>query len=147
MSPSIYIAAKQTGLFKSKVLDFHVYGRGSVPASGWSHKKTLSPIVTRISAQYQALLIACTPSVYAPLVVKPGFPPLPTITPPATPTRPNPAPPDHHDSVAAPVRRHRLILNFNAEADNVTPDDLIEQLIEVTQVGDSSDPQIEQVIR
>jgi MoxR-like ATPase len=57
------------------------------------------------------------------------------------------ATPDDIDAVTAPVMRHRLILNFNAEADNITPDDLIEQLIEVTQVGDSSDPQIEQVLR
>jgi len=57
------------------------------------------------------------------------------------------ATPDDINAVATPVLRHRLILNFNAEADNITPDDLIEQLIEVTQVGDSSDPQIEQVIR
>ena len=33
-------------------------------------------------------------------------------------------------ALAAPVLRHRMILNFNAEADNVTPDELIEQLKE-----------------
>jgi len=54
--------------------------------------------------------------------------------------------PEDIDAIAAPVLRHRLILNFNAEADSVTPDDLIEQLIDVTKVGDSSDPQIQQVI-
>lgn len=34
-------------------------------------------------------------------------------------------------AVAKPVLRHRLFLNFNAEVDGVTPDDLVEQLIEL----------------
>jgi MoxR-like ATPase len=33
-------------------------------------------------------------------------------------------------AVALPVLRHRLVLNFNAEADGVTPDDLVRRLIE-----------------
>jgi MoxR-like ATPase len=33
-------------------------------------------------------------------------------------------------AVAAPVLRHRMVLNFNAEADGVTPDSLIRRLIE-----------------
>ena len=34
-------------------------------------------------------------------------------------------------SVAPPVFRHRLVLNFNAEADRVTPDDLVRRLMEL----------------
>lgn len=37
-------------------------------------------------------------------------------------------------AVAAPVLRHRLITNFNAEADGVTNDDVIDHLIESTPV-------------
>jgi MoxR-like ATPase len=32
--------------------------------------------------------------------------------------------------VAAPVFRHRLVLNFSAEADGVTPDDVVRRLID-----------------
>jgi MoxR-like ATPase len=56
------------------------------------------------------------------------------------------ATPEDIRAVAAPVLRHRLILNFNAEADNVTPDDLVEQLVEATDVGGTTDPQAEQVL-
>jgi len=38
--------------------------------------------------------------------------------------------PEHVRAVAAPVLRHRLITNFNAEADNVTTDDVIDKLLE-----------------
>ena len=34
-------------------------------------------------------------------------------------------------AVAAPVLRHRLVLNFNAEADGITPDALVKKLIEL----------------
>ncbi len=37
--------------------------------------------------------------------------------------------PEHVKSVAKPVLRHRLITNFNAEADGVTSDDIIEALL------------------
>ncbi|HEY2432557.1 MAG TPA: MoxR family ATPase [Vicinamibacterales bacterium] len=37
-------------------------------------------------------------------------------------------------AVAAPVLRHRLITNFNAEADSVKPDDIVKRLIEATPV-------------
>jgi len=37
-------------------------------------------------------------------------------------------------AVAAPVLRHRLITNFNAEADGVKPDDIVKRLIEGTPV-------------
>ena len=50
-------------------------------------------------------------------------------------------------AVAAPVLRHRLILNFNAEADNVSTDDLVEQLTATTDIDQSTDPQAEQVLR
>ncbi|QDU87564.1 ATPase RavA [Pirellulimonas nuda] len=38
-------------------------------------------------------------------------------------------------AVAAPVLRHRLVTNFNAEADGVTADDVIAALVEGTAVG------------
>lgn len=34
-------------------------------------------------------------------------------------------------AVAAPVLRHRLVLNFNAEADGITPDTLVRRLIDL----------------
>jgi MoxR-like ATPase len=37
-------------------------------------------------------------------------------------------------AVAAPVLRHRLITNYNAEADGVKPDDIVRRLMEGTQV-------------
>jgi MoxR-like ATPase len=38
--------------------------------------------------------------------------------------------PDHIRQVAKPVLRHRILTNFNAEADQVTPDKIIEGLLE-----------------
>lgn len=37
--------------------------------------------------------------------------------------------PDDVTSVALPVLRHRLLVNFQAEADGVTPDDVIGKLL------------------
>jgi MoxR-like ATPase len=45
--------------------------------------------------------------------------------------------PEHIKSVALPVLRHRIITNFNAEADGVTTDDIILRLMEITSVDDS----------
>ena len=42
-------------------------------------------------------------------------------------------------SVALPVMRHRIITNFNAEADGVTTDDIIRTLVESIPV-DNADP-------
>ena len=42
--------------------------------------------------------------------------------------------PDHVRAVALPVMRHRIICNFNAEADGVTPDDVITTLLDVIPV-------------
>ena len=42
--------------------------------------------------------------------------------------------PEHVKSIAAPVLRHRLIANFNAEADGITTDDVIERLLETVKV-------------
>jgi MoxR-like ATPase len=52
--------------------------------------------------------------------------------------------PDDITAVAHPVLRHRLITNYNAEADGVSADDLIDKLLEVTQV---SAAQVADVIR
>jgi len=46
--------------------------------------------------------------------------------------------PEHIRQVAAPVLRHRILTNYNAEADQVTPDDIVRGLLEVVPV-DASD--------
>ena len=46
--------------------------------------------------------------------------------------------PSHIQSVALPVLRHRIITNFNAEADGVRTDDVIGSLIDMVPV-DASD--------
>jgi MoxR-like ATPase len=45
--------------------------------------------------------------------------------------------PEHIRSVALPILRHRLITNFNAEADNISTDDIVNKLLEVTPVDES----------
>jgi len=55
--------------------------------------------------------------------------------------------PDDIRAVAAPVLRHRLLTNFNAEADGVTPDDVIERLLESITVSGEEDPQAKAVLR
>jgi len=49
--------------------------------------------------------------------------------------------PEHVQSVALPVLRHRIITNFNAEADGVTADRIIRDLIDQVPV-DGSDPAV-----
>ena len=39
-------------------------------------------------------------------------------------------------AVAAPVLRHRIITNFNAEAEGIKPDDIVRRLIEIIPVAD-----------
>ncbi|MCA9293589.1 MAG: MoxR family ATPase [Phycisphaerales bacterium] len=46
--------------------------------------------------------------------------------------------PEHVKAVALPVLRHRVIANFNAEADGVTTDDVIAELLNITSVDGSS---------
>ncbi len=55
--------------------------------------------------------------------------------------------PDDIRHVAPPVLRHRIIPNFNAEADGVTADDLIEQLLDTVRFDAASDQQMESVLR
>ena len=45
--------------------------------------------------------------------------------------------PEHIRSVALPILRHRLITNFNAEADNISTDDIVTRLLEITPVDES----------
>ncbi|MEL7472971.1 MAG: AAA family ATPase [Planctomycetota bacterium] len=47
--------------------------------------------------------------------------------------------PEHIRAVAPPVLRHRILTNYNAEADQVTPDDIIRGLLEAVQVDASDD--------
>ena len=46
--------------------------------------------------------------------------------------------PEHIQAVALPVMRHRIITNFNAEADGVTTDDIVNTLLKETRI-DTSD--------
>ena len=46
--------------------------------------------------------------------------------------------PEHVRAVALPVMRHRIITNFNAEADGVTTDDIIRTLLDTIPVDGSS---------
>jgi len=55
--------------------------------------------------------------------------------------------PEDIQAVAPPVLRHRLLTNFAAEADGVTSDDLVDQLIAHIQVDAASDAQAEAVLR
>ena len=55
--------------------------------------------------------------------------------------------PEDIAAIAPPVLRHRLITNFNAEADGVTTDDLIDRLLEDVTPAGASDPQAAAVLR
>ncbi len=55
--------------------------------------------------------------------------------------------PEDIAAVAPPVLRHRLITNFNAEADGVTTDDLVDRLLEAVTPTGTSDPQAAAVLR
>jgi len=46
--------------------------------------------------------------------------------------------PDHIREIAKPVLRHRILTNFNAEADGVTTDDIIDGLLETVPIEGSS---------
>ncbi len=50
-------------------------------------------------------------------------------------------------AIAAPVLRHRILTNFNAESEGITTDDLIERLLETITVDSASDPQAAAVLR
>jgi MoxR-like ATPase len=50
-------------------------------------------------------------------------------------------------AIVHPVLRHRLITNFNAEAEGIDTDDLIDQLLEHTSVEGEHDKQMSQVMR
>ena len=50
--------------------------------------------------------------------------------------------PEHIRAVAKPILRHRILTNFNAEADQVTTVDIIDELLESIPVeGTSADEQ------
>ncbi len=55
--------------------------------------------------------------------------------------------PEDIRAVAAPVLRHRLLLNFAAEADGITTDDIVDQLISTIKVENAHDRQAEAVLR
>ncbi|MHC4947514.1 MAG: AAA family ATPase [Planctomycetota bacterium] len=57
--------------------------------------------------------------------------------------------PEHIQAVALPVMRHRIITNFNAEADGVTSDDIVRSLLEETPVegGGASPREMDAVMR
>jgi MoxR-like ATPase len=47
---------------------------------------------------------------------------------------------DDVQAVAKPVLRHRIVTNFDAEADGLTPDDIIDRLTEAIPVGPDRRP-------
>jgi len=55
--------------------------------------------------------------------------------------------PEDIQAVTLPVLRHRILTNFAAEADGVSSDDLIMQLLDTIKVDASSDAQAEAVLR
>jgi MoxR-like ATPase len=57
------------------------------------------------------------------------------------------ATPEHLRSVALPILRHRIITNFNAEADGVLADDIVEALLEETPIDGGRDAAMEAVVR
>jgi MoxR-like ATPase len=58
--------------------------------------------------------------------------------------------PEHVRNVALPVMRHRIICNFNAEADGVTPDDVITSLLDtipIESAGEETSRQMDTVMK
>ncbi len=58
--------------------------------------------------------------------------------------------PEHVRNVALPVMRHRIICNFNAEADGITPDEVIRSLLDTIPVeaaGEEASRQMDTVMR
>lgn len=50
-------------------------------------------------------------------------------------------------AVAAPVLRHRLVLNFNAEAEGITPDEIVRRLIDVIPEHADTSPAVSRLFR
>jgi len=57
------------------------------------------------------------------------------------------ATPEDIQAIASPVLRHRILTNFNAEADGVTPDDVVDKLLASIDVAGAADPQAAAVLR
>ncbi|MDG2424119.1 MAG: MoxR family ATPase [Phycisphaerales bacterium] len=58
--------------------------------------------------------------------------------------------PDHVKAIAYPVLRHRILMNFNAEADGIRPDDVIKTLLDeipVDPIDNRTARQMDEVIR
>ncbi len=55
--------------------------------------------------------------------------------------------PEHVRAVAHPVLRHRILTNFNAEADQITPDAVIDGLLQHVPVEDQAGGRVERVLR
>ena len=52
----------------------------------------------------------------------------------------------HLESIALPVMRHRIVTNFNAEADGVKADDVVKLILESVR-GRSASREFESVVR
>jgi MoxR-like ATPase len=58
--------------------------------------------------------------------------------------------PEHVKAIALPVMRHRMITNFNAEADGVTSDSVVQALLDqipLDRADASTDRQMDSVLR
>ncbi|MCZ6835677.1 MAG: AAA family ATPase [Planctomycetota bacterium] len=53
--------------------------------------------------------------------------------------------PEHIKEVALPVLRHRIITNFNAEADGITTDDIVLKLLEITPIDAADADTVQQM--
>ncbi|GAB5497661.1 MAG: MoxR family ATPase [Phycisphaerales bacterium] len=54
---------------------------------------------------------------------------------------------EHVQAAALPVLRHRVLTNFNAEADQVTSDDVVRRLLEAVEVADEDPESLKEVDR
>jgi MoxR-like ATPase len=52
----------------------------------------------------------------------------------------------HLESIALPVMRHRIVTNFNAEADGVKPDDVVRLILDAVRHGGAS-RELDSVVR
>jgi MoxR-like ATPase len=57
------------------------------------------------------------------------------------------ATPEHVRAVVHPVLRHRVLTNFNAEADQITPDDVIDALVEHVAVDGAPADRLDRVLK
>jgi len=53
---------------------------------------------------------------------------------------------DDIKAIAAPIMRHRIVTNYNADSEGITPDKIVEKLIDTTKAG-TEDQRVQQVLK